>query len=374
MVIDSLATGGAETLICGAARALVARGDTRVGIVVLYPVLDEAWRLEGCSVPIISLAMRGKRDVRRGARRLQEEIATFRPDVIHTHLFPADLVTVLATRAGRASTPMVLSEHAESNRRRRLPLSRHLEGWIYGHYDRIVCVSALVEISLSAWIPAIQSRTTVVPNAVEMPIDGWDAGGQFTTDLIFVGRLFEQKGLDQLIDALSLLRSRGIRPSLDVVGEGPRRIEYERLVQRQDLVGQVRFLGRRTNAQALMRGARALVMPSRFEGLPLVLLEGMSLGMPVIATAVSGASEVIRDGWSGSLVRPLDIEALAEAIVAVLRDPESAKQMGNNACETVARDFSMSAYADRLRQVYEQAGADAERPVASIPSPSPAQA
>jgi glycogen(starch) synthase len=128
-------------------------------------------------------------------------------------------------------------------------------------------------------MPAIRGRTTVVPNAVEVPSDGWNARGPFATDLIFVGRLFKQKGLDILIDALSLLRSRGMHVSLKVVGEGPRRMEYERLVQRYDLSDQIQFVGRRRDAQELMRGARALVMPSRFEGLSMVLLEAMSLGM-----------------------------------------------------------------------------------------------
>jgi glycosyltransferase involved in cell wall biosynthesis len=354
-VINSLATGGAETLVCNVARALADRGDTRVAIVVLYPDLSEAWRLEGSSVSIISLRMRGKRELRGGARRLKAEIAAFQPDIVHTHLFPADLVTVLATRAARGPVPQVLSEHVETNRRRRVPLGRQLEGWIYGHYDRIVCVSGSVETSVSAWLPTVRGRTTVLPNAVEIPADRWDAGGPFTTDLLFVGRLFEQKGLDMLIEAISLLRSRGMCLSLEVVGDGPRRGEYERLVRRRDLGEQVRFVGRRPDAQKLMPHARALVMPSRFEGLSMVMLEAMSLGMPVIATAVSGASEVICDGWSGCLVRPLDIGALAEGIATVLGDPESARRLGHNARETVARDYAMTAYAGRLRQVYEEA-------------------
>jgi glycosyltransferase involved in cell wall biosynthesis len=353
-VIDSLATGGAETLVCGATRALAARGDTNVALVVLYPDLSEAWRLKGSSVAVISLDMRGKRDLCRGARRLQREIAAFSPDVVHTHLFPADLVTALATRAKQADVPTVLSEHSESNRRRRLPLHRYLEGWVYGHYNHIVCVSTTVESALSACMPAIRGRTTVVPNAVEVPSDGWNARGPFATDLIFIGRLFKQKGLDILIDSMSLLRARGMHVSLKVVGEGPRRIEYERLVQRYELSDRIQFVGRRQDAQELMRRARALVMPSRFEGLSMVLLEAMSLGMPVIATAVSGASEVIDDGVSGYLVRPKDVVGLAEGIGVVLGDRTLASRIGQNARDTVEREFSMTYYAARLLRVYEK--------------------
>ena len=361
-VINSLATGGAETLVCAATRALAARDDTNVAIVLLYPDHSEAWRLDGTSVTMMSMNLRGKRDLRHGARLLQQEIANFQPDVVHAHLFPADWVTVLAARARRADFPIVLSEHAETNRRRKLPLNRQLESRLYGHYDNIVCVTSAVERALSAWMPAVQGRTTVVPNAVEMPTDGWDARGPFLTDLIFVGRLFKQKGLDILIDALCSLRTRGQRVSLKVVGDGPRRHEYERSVQRRGLVDQVQFVGRCRDAQQLMRLAKALVMPSRYEGLPMVMLEAMSLGMPVIATAVSGASQVIRNEWSGFLVSPQDVARLAASIATVLANPALASSIGERARDTVARDYSISTHAQRLLAVYEKVGARAQTP------------
>jgi glycosyltransferase involved in cell wall biosynthesis len=131
-------------------------------------------------------------------------------------------------------------------------------------------------------------------------------------------------------------------------------MEYERLVQRYDLSDRIQFVGRRQDAQELMRRARALVMPSRFEGLSMVLLEAMSLGMPVIATAVSGASEVIDDGVSGYLVRPKDAVGLAQGIEVVLGNPTLALRIGDNARITVEREFSINSYAARLRRVYEK--------------------
>lgn len=355
VVIDSLATGGAETLTCGFARAAAERDDLDLKLVLLFPVYDEAWRLEGTGVEISWLGMRGKRDIPAGAARLRREIAGYRPDVIHTHLFPADLVTALAVRRASCETSTVLTEHAESNRRRGIPGLRRLDRWIYAHFDTIVCVSPRVEQALHRWLSVTRGRTAVVTNAVEVPAEPWRPDAEFDSDLLFVGRLVPQKGLDVLIDALALLAEGGRRPTLSVIGQGKGLAGYRRRARDRGVEGQLRFVGRQAGTADAMRRARALVMPSRFEGLSMVLLEAMALGMPVIATAVSGAGEVIEDGASGTLVAPEDAPALARAIEKVLGDPEEAARLGRRAREAVESEHSMQRHVRRIHALYESA-------------------
>lgn len=133
---------------------------------------------------------------------------------------------------------------------------------------------------------------------------------------LFLGRLRIRKGLDVLFEALRLLRGEAARPELWIAGDGEHRQALERARRQLGLESRVRFLGRcdAGSVQALLSGCRALVVPSVYEGMPLVVLEAMAAGAPVIASAVSGIPEVVQDTVTGWLVPPEDPSALAEAL------------------------------------------------------------
>jgi len=122
--------------------------------------------------------------------------------------------------------------------------------------------------------------------------------------LLFVGRLRIRKGVEVLLEALSLLKARGTTLPLIIAGDGEHRRVLERRSAALELVEQVQFLGRATPEQVrgLFEVSRALVVPSIYEGMPLVILEAMEAGVPVVASAVSGIPEVVMDGLSGWLV------------------------------------------------------------------------
>ncbi|HYU35837.1 MAG TPA: glycosyltransferase family 4 protein [Thermoanaerobaculia bacterium] len=143
---------------------------------------------------------------------------------------------------------------------------------------------------------------------------------------LFVGRLRIRKGVEVLLEALRKLPE----ARLLVAGDGEHRAALERRVAELSLGPAVRFLGRCDAAcvRSLLRGARALVVPSIYEGMPLVVLEAMEAGVPVIASAVSGIPEVVEDGKTGWLVPPEAPEALADALAAALADPPEAARRG----------------------------------------------
>jgi glycosyltransferase involved in cell wall biosynthesis len=146
--------------------------------------------------------------------------------------------------------------------------------------------------------------------------------------LLFVGRLRIRKGVEVLLEALRELRGRVPGAVLEIAGDGEHRAALERRAAGLGLA--VRFLGTRDAAQvrALLAGAAALVVPSIYEGMPLVVLEAMERGVPVVASAVSGIPEVVVDGETGWLVPPEDPEALAGALEEVLADPPEARRRG----------------------------------------------
>lgn len=206
----------------------------------------------------------------------------------------------------------------------------------------------------------------VVPN-VTGGLDVEPAGDQEGEPgyLLFVGRLRIRKGVEVLLEALAGLRRR--LPSvpsvssavLRIAGDGEHRERLERKAAELGLGSSVVFLGTcgAARVRTLLRGAAALVVPSTYEGMPLVVLEAMEAGVPVVASRVSGIPEVVVDGETGWLVPPEDPAALAGALAEVLADPEEARRRGEAGRRRVEENYrpavaAASWHAEMMRKRY----------------------
>lgn len=157
--------------------------------------------------------------------------------------------------------------------------------------------------------------------------------------LVCVGRLAEQKGQLVLVEAAARLRERGVPLDLVLVGDGPMRPEIERLVASRGLGDCVRLLGWRDGpgVRREILASRALVLPSFAEGLPVVMMEALALGRPVIGTYIAGIPELIEPGVSGWLIRAGSVEALVAAMhEALTADPAVLARMGRHGASRVA--------------------------------------
>ena len=143
--------------------------------------------------------------------------------------------------------------------------------------------------------------------------------------LVCVGRLAEQKGQLVLVQAAARLRDQDVPFELVLVGDGPMRGEIERLIARLDLGGRIRIAGWLDGAgvRREILASRALVLPSCAEGLPVVLMEALALGRPVISTYAAGIPELVRPRIDGWLAPPGSVEDLAEALREALVAPAS---------------------------------------------------
>lgn len=169
--------------------------------------------------------------------------------------------------------------------------------------------------------------------------------------LVCVGRFAEQKGLPVLVEAAGLLKERGVDFELTLVGGGPLQQEIEAMVDRLGLRDRVRLAGWRSNAEVrdFILNSRALVLPSFAEGLPVVLMEGLALGRPVVSTWVAGIPELVRPGENGWLVPPSSAEALADALAEVLAAPVARlEEMGRAGAARAADRHDVSKEADKL--------------------------
>jgi len=172
--------------------------------------------------------------------------------------------------------------------------------------------------------------------------------------VLAVGRLTEEKGMDVLLRALPQVVKRFPGVRVRIAGDGDLRDQLMALSRRLGLDECVAFLGFRRDVPALMAQADLMVMPSRWEGLPIALLEAVAAGLPVVASAVAGIPEVIADGETGWLVAPDDPEALAAAISDALLDPCEARRRAQLAHARARADFSIEATVARVDRLYQE--------------------
>jgi len=169
--------------------------------------------------------------------------------------------------------------------------------------------------------------------------------------LVCVGRIVEQKGPLLLVEAVGRLRDEGVDCEVVLVGDGPLRVEVERLSARLGLGDRVRLVGSLGNAEVrrAVLDARALVLPSFAEGLPVVLMEALALGRPVISTYVAGIPELVEPGRNGWLVPAGSAEALAVAIREAVQAPtDRLEAMGRLGAARAAARHDVDAEAARL--------------------------
>jgi glycosyltransferase involved in cell wall biosynthesis len=199
----------------------------------------------------------------------------------------------------------------------------------------------------------------VLPNVTGARVDPPPEGETVEAEprfLLYVGRLRIRKGVEVLLHALA--ESPTALPRLVVAGAGEHGAALRSLAARLGLGAErVRFLGRVSSAEvvALMRRAAALVVPSIYEGMPLVVLEAMAAGLPVVASAVSGIPEVVLDGETGWLVPPEDPGALATAISDLLSRPEEVRQRTEAARRRLRERYDPPHVAELWERMVEQA-------------------
>jgi glycosyltransferase involved in cell wall biosynthesis len=263
-------------------------------------------------------------------RRLAKLAARF--DVVHTHLFAGD--TWGRPAAWLAKTPVVTTEHNvnRDERHHHRVVKRTLARWT----DRLVFVSEAARVYAERVEGICHPAACVIPNGVDLARFTRAAPGPGTR-VLAVGRDVPQKGFDVLLDALPA----GLQ--LRIAGQGPRRGV-------QQVAGStVEWLGPRDDIPALLAGADALVVPSRWEGFGLAALEGMAAGVTVIASRVDGLAELVGD--AGVLVPPGDAPALRAALQQVSADPALRARCAS-AGPARATEFSLERCAARYDALY----------------------
>jgi len=361
LITDS-GVGGTEKMLAALIRGLD-RTRFEPSLLALKPLGETARALASEGIPVTSLGLPARVSFSSlmrlpGAfRKLRRELLRLRPDILHCFLFQANLLGRLA--AGFSGVPANLSSLrvVELQHRYQLLLDRITSGWVtrYSAVGEAVRRFAIEEIGLDS------AQVAVIPNGIDLEafagLDPNRIRREFrippAAPLIgTIGRLHPQKGLDLFLQAVSRLRADFPELRALVAGEGPDRPGLERLAASLDLSAAVIFTGLRRDPPELLAALDLFVLPSRYEGMPNVILEAMAAGKAVVAAAVGAVPELVQEGQTGLLVPPEDADALARAVHLLLSDAELRRRLGANGRARVETEFSLEKMIRLTEELY----------------------
>ena len=365
-VIESLELGGAERSLLNVLPSLAHAGND-VEVAALWGPYPLARDLEAGGIPVHRLDIGNRWNIPSGTAKLVRLLRRGRYDVVHAHLFFSTLYVAAskpwAPRARRVATFHNLGfdsyPHTGAWRRARKSLQR----WFTRRgFDATTAVSDAVARHYDGHLRLPPS--VIIPNAVV--VEPGRNGGEATRArfglspqsfvVVVPARFVPEKGHRHLLDALSELRRRDLRPEVILLGTGPVREAVAHRIEELDLSGQVRIHPTVPHQELveLLRAADAFVSSSTFEGSPLSIAEALSLGTPVLATAVGGVPELAEDGVSGILVPPGDVSALADGLARLMTDEPLRRRLAAAGRDLIQSRQAPDVVATELVELYRR--------------------
>jgi glycosyltransferase involved in cell wall biosynthesis len=357
--ITELEFGGAErclaNLVTGIDRS---RFDPIVCALKPRPVAGQdllVRQIEDVAVPVHFLNLRSPASFLSGMTKLKRLLRRHETEVVQTFLFHANVIGAFAAKS--AGVPRIFSgvRVADPSRWRMI-----LERFAVRRVDRIVCVSQSVADHTASKLGIAPAKLCVIPNGIDLskmpeaaPLDKRQFGIEPARKLLLcVGRLHEQKGLDWLLQLAPELFRRLPEHDIVIVGDGPERRSLGEIASRLGIQSRVHFVGWRPDVPQWMQAAEILLLPSRWEGMPNVLIEAMGSGLPVVATAVEGVREVLGPLAAGQAVRSGDDEAFINAVYKIAFDSTLKAKLGEENRARIRTEFSLRAMISNYEKLY----------------------
>jgi glycosyltransferase involved in cell wall biosynthesis len=362
ILITTLTFGGAETQVVRLATELKLRGWT---VCVVCMVKPNAYvsQLDAQQIPVHSLDMkRGVPDLR-AVFRLRSIVREFRPDVVHCHMFHANLLGRVARLFCRMPALVCTAHNFRETSEKDGP-TWHKE-LLYHVTDpladktTIICNAAFERYVRVGAVPP--KKFQMIPNGIDTDHfmrsqdrrtkarEALGVGSEFVW--LAVGRLVKQKDYPTLFRALELMKNE--RFVVLIAGNGPLEEELREECRARGLDGHVRFCGAREDILDLYSAADAFVMSSEFEGLSAALLEAASSGLPAVVTDVGGNADVVKDETTGYVVPPMAPKELAAAMHRLMAlSPECLQIMGDGARQLCHEEFRIAAVMDKWLDLY----------------------
>jgi glycosyltransferase involved in cell wall biosynthesis len=312
-------------------------------------------------IEVIPMSFR-RRSLPWSALNVASLVRRVRPDVVNSHSSADSWAVALAGRMGPRPRALVRSRHISAG-----VAPGPLHRFLYGQADHLITTGETIRRDLAASGLVPLERSTSIPTGVDPDRFAPNAAGRTearrklgldgTGPVIgVVAYLRPDKGHQVLLRAMPEIVRQQPDCVLLVVGDGSQRSVLESMTVDYGLEARVRFLGAREDIPAVLCALDVFCLPSiRNEGVPQSVLQASAAGLPVVSTAVGGIPEAVIEGKTGIVVPPGDARSLAEALAALLADPECRDRMGHAGRRHVKDVFSLREMLDRTESAYEEA-------------------
>lgn len=355
LVGDSLNVGGAEWHVVNLASALAQRGHSVTLACTVEGALAPLAEQAGISVRPLLHHLVKRRLSPKYAWRLARLIRQGQFDLVHAHMYASTLAAACALLG--TGIPLVITEHSQACWR-----SRYADccaQWSYYRAQHIIAVSREIRRRLIEQDGVPYDRVSVIMNTLP-PAPGLPKKRELDLPVVprnrpLVGvaaRLQPEKGVAYFLEAAAHVLQSSKEVHFLVIGDGPLRKGLQVYAERLGVQEHVHFLGFRLDARAIVGLLDILVVPSLSEGTPLVTLEAMTAGVPVVASAVGGIPEQIRHYCEGLLVAPADGIALGNAVLQLLKNPTLMRQLGEAGRQRALSHFSFTRMVEETEDIY----------------------
>ena len=330
-VIPYFCFGGAETMCENLTYALSSLGH-EVTVVSLYqdrtPISQ---RMEAAGVKILYLDKKLGLDLSM-VPKLMKIMRQEKPDVVHTHLDVIKYAVAAAKLSGVKhcvhTVHNVAHQEAEGRLQKIVNTVYFKLGWSVP-----VALSPEVRRTIASFYGLKEEKVPMVYNGVDLgkctPKEDYRLSEPAC--LLHIGRFNDQKNHAGLLEAFSLVLKRHPNCCLKLIGDGDLREAVERQAETLSIRDKVLFLGSQSNVHPFLQEADLFLLPSKFEGMPMTIIEAMGTGLPIVATAVGGVPDMLRDQESGLLVS-CEPEKIADAVCKLLDSEDLRRTLGSNAC------------------------------------------
>ena len=348
-VIPYFCFGGAETMCENLTYALTAAGHDVTVVSLISDRTPIARRMEENGIRIHYLDKKLGLDLSM-IPRLINVMKQEKPDVVHTHLNVIKYAAVAARLCGIRcvhTVHNVAHEEAEGRLQKITNTIYFRRGWAVP-----VALSPKVQATILSFYGLKEEQVPMIYNGVDLGkcCLKEQYGLSKPAGLLHIGRFNEQKNHKGLLEAFAQIVKTFPDCCLQLIGDGDLEEETRNHVKDLGLQEKVLFLGNQTNVYPFLQEADLFLLPSKFEGMPMTIIEAMGTGLPIVASAVGGVPDMLEDGVSGILV-PCDPDAVAQAVLQLLEQKDLREKLGTHALEN-SRRFSAEYMAQCYCDIY----------------------
>ena len=356
-LIDHMGAGGAQRIVLDLAESRGAGIEMAIASLRSHCLPEAASRMDQAGVSYTALQLTRRNPL--GISRLWRLIRRWQPDIVHSHLEVSNTLSVIASLFEGDTRPCLVN-HLHNDPCLQHSAAYRLAGWLLApHFDAHIVPTRTIAISVEKAFGKRHQSLEIIPNGID---PAWLEKGPTRRTAALrdgakrvigtIGRLVPQKSTRTLLQATPKLLAAEPSTRIIVVGDGPLMPELKAEASELGIEKSVSFLGYSGDLVSIYSALDVFVLPSRYEGFPISLLEAMAMGTPVVATNIIGNTDALENGKNGLLVPYDSPEDLASAILQLLSDDILRNALCENARKYVRECCTRDIFAARVESLY----------------------